>query len=407
MTDIKDIKTYGINQLTTVVDGGQQVLLIGLKEAYRAKPQYNRSLKREYDLNKELNNPHILKCIGFQERESFGNCLEMEWEDARNLTEYLAEGHSEDERKAVFMQIVDAISYLSDNKQVLADLNPGIVYVTKKDDVVKVINFRQRYVDNMNEPRSVLNYKAAEVRDETMTIDVRADLFSLAKLLKDFQLGSDYDHIIETNSNLGRGQRFSDINEFIDAMEHRRTSSYSTNLGGPGMDNKKKAMVMALVVVVIIIIASISFFATSKSNPADEEEVTQTDTESPDYTVKESADNNTDKDDASQQTQTQQNPAPTPAAAPTSPATQGETPAAAPAQTYTGENAYLSKLVPQMQQDINKIYQQNQKYGKRTIRKRVSAYYRGLRRSLGNLNQQQYAAFDKAFADYIQQKNQE
>jgi len=65
----------------------------------------------------------------------------------------------------------------------------------------------------------------------------------------------------------------------------------------------------------------------------------------------------------------------------------------------------MNKLVPQMHIDIDKIYAKGGDAA--AIRKRVQTYYKGLRKALGNLNDNQFAAYDKAFAEYITQKNAE
>lgn len=376
MTDIKEIKALGINQLATTVDGGQQVLLIGLKEAYRNKPQYNKYLQREYEKNKALDHQNILKCISFKEVETYGNCLEFVWEDARNVTEYLAEDHSADERKAVFQQMIEAVSYLHENHQVMAVLNPANIFVTKKGDTVRVLNFNQRYADNLHEPNGLQKYKAPEVKDETVAIDVRADLFSLVMLLKDFNLGDDYTELAQINCNLGRGQRCSDINEFLAIFEHRRVTTRSTKITGEGDNNKMKQIILAAVLGVIIIISAITFFVKNSGGNTDEEATTEV----PDSTINGNA--------------------PKPKAAKTVPANN----AAGQHVAYTGDNAFLATLVPQMQKDIDRIYVRCRHRSKWTLHKKLGAYYRGLRRSLGNLNPQQYAAFDKVFADYTQAK---
>jgi serine/threonine-protein kinase len=112
-----------------------------------------------------------------------------------------------------------------------------------------------------------------------------------------------------------------------------------------------------------------------------------------------------------------------PAATPTDDATQQEAAATTPANTddaaaapasadiapgdgqYTGELAFLGTLVPQMHIDIDKLYARGG--GREAIHRRVVTYYKGLRGTLKNMSQAQYDAFDKAFGDYIKQKNAE
>jgi serine/threonine-protein kinase len=84
--------------------------------------------------------------------------------------------------------------------------------------------------------------------------------------------------------------------------------------------------------------------------------------------------------------------------------TTASTPSSADAQTpqYTGDLVFLNNLVPQMHIDIDKIYASSSDPDQ--IHKKVSIYYKGLRKTLGSLNEEQFAAFDKAFSDYIKSK---
>ena len=74
-----------------------------------------------------------------------------------------------------------------------------------------------------------------------------------------------------------------------------------------------------------------------------------------------------------------------------------------PANQYNGDNAYLNDIVPQMQIDLDKIY--NSSTNKNVVRRRVKRYYRGLRATLKDKTTEQLDAFDKAFADYNNSKN--
>ena len=61
VTDMQEIKTASIQKLTTGKDGGQDVLLVSLKEAYQSKPQYQRALKKEFDRCKDFDHQHLVK----------------------------------------------------------------------------------------------------------------------------------------------------------------------------------------------------------------------------------------------------------------------------------------------------------------------------------------------------------
>ena len=58
MTIDNELTTASINSLSVGSDAGKPVLLVGLKEGYRDKPQYVRSLKREFSQCKDFDHPH-------------------------------------------------------------------------------------------------------------------------------------------------------------------------------------------------------------------------------------------------------------------------------------------------------------------------------------------------------------
>lgn len=70
---------------------------------------------------------------------------------------------------------------------------------------------------------------------------------------------------------------------------------------------------------------------------------------------------------------------------------------------YSGELEFLNELVPQMHVDLDKIYASDSDNA--AIHAKVSRYYKGLRKALGNKTDEQFAAYDKEFADYVNKKN--
>ena len=398
MTETNEIKTSGINLLVTGKENGQSVLLVGLNSAYRDKPQHQKALQREYDRCHELEHPHIMKYLALKEVEPYGNSLLMEWEPARNLGAYLQEEHSVDECKRVLRQIADALGYLHRNGMVHGALDSQCVFVTEKGDEVKLLNFRLRYADKLNQPADSLKFIAPEAKDGTIGLDARADTVSLGAIARAVSLGPEYDDVIKSCCSYGRSERFADTETFIDALEHRRAarSSRSSNSEPkPGASNKKVAVGIA-VFVALALVAFVWFFnngglnlGTATEGTASVADTTQT------------APAATPTDDATQQEAAAATPANTDDAAP-APA-QADT--APTDEQYTGELAFLGTLVPQMHIDIDKLYARGG--GREAIHRRVVTYYKGLRGTLKNMSQAQYDAFDKAFGDYIKQKNAE
>jgi len=386
VTDMQEIKTASIQKLTTGKDGGQDVLLVSLKEAYQSKPQYQRALKKEFDRCKDFDHQHLLKFLAMKDVEGLGTCIEMEWEDSRSLLEYLDEGHSEDEKKRVVGQIASALEYLHENGMVHGALDPTFIFITKKTDEVKVLNLRLRYADTMSMPNSSLRFIAPEAKDGTVTLDARADVYSLGMIVKTMNLGTEYDQVVNGSCSFGRSERYASIEDFMEAFEHHRYSRKSEETSSPV--NRKMVGLVAAIAVLVVIAVVLLF---SRGGQSDQQAANTDSTE-------------VASNDQSQSTDTTSNSVSgsvTPSADSTSDAQQT---AAAQTPQYTGDLVFLNNLVPQMHIDIDKIYASSTDPDQ--IHKKVAIYYKGLRKTLGSLNEQQFAAFDKAFSDYIKSKQQ-
>jgi len=381
MTESNEIKTSSINSLAISSDGGQQVLLVGLKPAYRNKPQYQKALQRELKANHELDHQNILRYVGEKDSDVYGFCIVMEWETARTLTDYLQERHSEEEKKDIIRQVADGVSYLHRKGLIHSALNASSIFITTKGNHVKILNFRQRFADRLFEPQSSLKFRAPEAKDGTLALDARTDIYSLGILLREMDLGMEYQTVIEKCTSIGRNDRYPDVDAFLEAFEHRRMSHRPSSSDGPATGGNKKVAILISTIAALLVIAVLVFFNRNSDNDESKQPLTEmTDTVQ-----------NSIPDDAT----------PIPSAAP-----QENQESIEPNNnetTNTSELAFLDKLVPQMHIDIDKIYASGSENA--VINKRVKTYYKGLRETLKGLNDNQFSAFDKAFADYVQQKN--
>lgn len=386
VTDMQEIKTASIQKLTTGKDGGQDVLLVSLKEAYQSKPQYQRALKKEFDRCKDFDHQHLVKYLAMKDVEGLGTCIEMEWEDSRSLLEYLDEGHSEDEKKRVVGQIASALEYLHENGMVHGALDPAFIFITKKTDEVKVLNLRLRYADTMSMPNSSLRFIAPEAKDGTVTLDARADVYSLGMIVKTMNLGTEYDQVVNGSCSFGRSERYASIEDFMEAFEHHRYSRKSEETSSPV--NRKMVGLVAAIAVLVVIAVVLLF---SRGGQSDQQAANTDSTEVASNDQSHNADTTNNSVSGSV----------APSADSTSDAQQT---AAAQTPQYTGDLVFLNNLVPQMHIDIDKIYASSTDPDQ--IHKKVAIYYKGLRKTLGSLNEEQFAAFDKAFSDYIKSKQQ-
>jgi len=380
-----EFNTSSINLITIGKDGGKDVLTIGLKEAYRAKPNYQRYMRQEYERGKDLDNNGIFKYIALKDDPEKGPVVETEWEDSRSLAEWLKEGHNDDEKRRVFRQVTNAISYMHSKGMVHGSLNASNIFITKKGEEVKLLTFKLRYTDILKQPQETLKYVAPEAKDGTVGLDVRADIYSLGMMLKDMGFNAEYHNVIEKCCRFGRNERFEDVAELMEAVDKRRFNRPADELtdAQPSISSNKKMAVIIAVIVVLVCVAVALLVAQNGSDQSQQE---------PQQT--EQNDSITTRDTSDQDSTNSEQPKVTPSADSTQ------------TEQAQGDDAFLNDLVPQMHTDLDKIY--NSGADPATIHAKVGAYYKGLRRVLKKQGKTstQLDAFDKAFAEYTQQKNQ-
>lgn len=377
-----EINTQSINLIATGSDSGKTVLLIGLKEAYRDKPQYQRYLKKEFERAKNLDDPNIFKLLALKETENYGTCIETEWEDSRTLADWLKEGHSDDEKKRVIRQVAAAISYMHNQGVVDGNLNTGNVFITKRGDQVKLLVVKLRYIDMLKLPADTLKFLAPEAKDGTVGLDDKADIYSLGVMLKEMGLTAEYASVIEKCCRFGRNERFENVEAFLDALERRHytSSASSSEEAGTSSSSSNKKMAIIVSVIVIMIIVAVALLAAHGGND-DGSQPANAGTEQVDSDSQTSSDmDSTEKQQPS-----------------------AEVPSDSSGAAYTGDNAFLNDLVPQMQTDLDKIYNDTDQTN---VKQKVSTYYRGLRRVLKKrgLTSTQMDAFDQAFSEYVNSK---
>lgn len=381
-----EFNTSSINLITIGKDGGKDVLMIGLKEAYRAKPNYQRYMRQEFERGKDLDSNDIFKYIAIKDDPDKGPVVETEWEDSRSLADWLKEGHSDDEKRRVFRQVANAISYMHSKGIVHGGLNASNIFITKKGEDVKLLTFKLRYTDILKQPQETLKYVAPEAKDGTVGLDVRADIYSLGMMLKDMGFNAEYHNVIEKCCRFGRNERFEDVAQLMDAVDKRRYNRPADELtdAQPSISSNKKMAIIIAVIVVLVCVAVALLVAQNGSDQSQQEpqqteqndSITTRDTSDQDSTNSEQP-QTTQPSDSDQQVQQNQD-----------------------------DNTFLNDLVPQMHTDLDKIYDSGADPA--TIHAKVSAYYKGLRRVLKKQGKTsaQLDAFDKAFAEYTSQKNQ-
>ena len=271
------------------------------------------------------------------------------------------------------------------NGHVHGAVNTHDIYMTTKGDDVKLLSIRLRYTDNLKRSAEELKFVAPETKDGTVAIDARADIFSLGVLIKEMALGEGYQQVIETCTHFGRNERYTSVEEFMDAFEHPRATRTAENNRNTTGSNKQMAIIVAVIGILVIVAATLFY-----SQNDDKGTGTQaSDTEMGDSTGNQAAQSAADA-------------AQTPRDTMGTSRQQNAGTDANVAGPYSGDNAYLNDIVPQMQIDLDKIYSSSTHAS--VVRRKVKRYYHGLRATLKDKSKEQLDAFDKAFADYNNSK---
>ena len=231
-SDYTVLTSRGIHRFVKCRKGDRWVVLKGLKPEYREKPQCVALLKKEYKTAHALDHAGLVKYQALVDDDRYGPCIELECVDGRSLADYLREAHTTEEKLAVVQELADVLSYVHGRGVVHLGLKPSNIYITKQGNHVKLSDFRIVAADSLKEPVGVLKYMAPEVKDGTMTVDARADIYSLGMLLRDFALPADYAPVADKCCSFGRNERYMDAASVMEALYSDRSHGGSKKTVG-------------------------------------------------------------------------------------------------------------------------------------------------------------------------------
>lgn len=367
------IKSKGIYLYVKATRDGAPVMLKALKSEYKDKSQFQTLLRKEFETVSKLDHANIAKETQLIDDPQYGKAIVVEFVDGRPLNAYLAENHSVEEKLNIIRQIASAIGYANERNIQHRNLKASNVLIAKQGDEVKIIDFRMPFADDLHVGYSSMAHVSPELKDGTVAIDARADVYSLGVLMKQMGLPEDYNGLIEKCCSYNRGDRYMDMDSMVADLD-----------GGSGSGPSTKRMATLAAVVVVLIVVVVAFFALQHKS-AERQTATQEQTDSA----------------ATQQDQQ--------AAQPQS----GDTaqPAVAPAPTDSDASATGAKFNDQVKQqmyaDMDKMYQpylDGTATDKRALKKQIGRYYKGLQKSLSPMSNEEQAAFDQAFIEYKKQK---
>lgn len=371
------IKSKGIYLYVKTTRDGATVMLKALKSEYKDKSQYQTLLRKEFETVSKLDHANIVKELELIDDPKYGKAIVEEYVDGRSLSDYLKENHSVDEKLNIVRQIASAVGYANQKNIQHRNLKASNVLIAKQGDQVKVIDFRMPFSDDLHVGYSSMVHVSPELKDGTVAIDARADVYSLGVLMKQMALPEEYQPVIEKCCSYNRGDRYMDMDSVVADLE-----------GGSSSGSSKKRMTMLVAFAVVLLIAVVALFALQHKG-SDQSQQPQAQ-EQTDSTVQEQTE---------QALQQQTEPTDT---------TQPAAPVDSSADQLPANSKFNDQVKQQMYADLDKMYQpyvEGTSTNKAALKKQVGRYYKGLQKALSPMSDAEQQAFDQAFINYKKQKD--
>ena len=370
-TDYEVIPSHGYSLIVKCRKGEQTVILKGLKEENSKRTLLRNALKREFKQCQRLNHTGIVRYQGLVEVDGYGLCIEEEFVEGRTLQAYLKEQHTDDEKIAIVNQIADALRYAHNQGIAHRNLKPSNILITAQGNYVKLIDFSVLSLDDVKATADTTRFMAPELKDETMTADGTADIYSLGTIMKVMGLTLAYSDVIKRCCAFKRSDRYANIDEFLADLNHEGSSFTMPTIG-------KGTVMVAVIAVVVIVLGVLTYnyggALLNQMGKIDVSSVFKSDEETaPEDSVKVTSPNEQTNDST-------QNTAP-----------------------MTGKLAFLNTMKPALYHDLDNIFDKNSA-DKAKLSKAIKSYYHGLIQANDTLDSEQRAELDRVFGDYVEQK---
>ena len=370
-TDYEVIPSHGYSLIVKCRKGEQTVILKGLKEENSKRTLLRNALKREFKQCQRLNHTGIVRYQGLVDVDGYGLCIEEEFIEGRTLQAYLKEQHTDDEKIAIVNQIADALRYAHNQGIAHRNLKPSNILITAQGNYVKLIDFSVLSLDDVKATADTTRFMAPELKDETMTADGTADIYSLGTIMKVMGLTLAYSDVIKRCCAFKRSDRYANIDEFLADLNHEGSSFTMPTIG-------KGTVMVAVIAVVVIVLGVLTYnyggALLNQMGKIDVSSVFKSDEETaPEDSVKVTSPNEQTNDST-------HNVAP-----------------------MTGKLAFLNTMKPALYHDLDNIFDKNSA-DKAKLSKAIKSYYHGLIQANDTLDSEQRSELDRVFGDYVKQK---
>lgn len=190
-TEIRKLKTSGAmsDMYSALQNGKRKVIIKRIKQEFRNNPEYVDLFYKEYENSLDITHINFVRVYGKGEDQE-GPFFYMEYIDGRSLSEIISQNNKDAALfKKIFMEILDALSYLHKKQIYHRDLKPDNIMVTYKGDNVKIIDLGLAGSDNLQDNlknAGTPKYSAPELQNNANKADQRADIYSLGLIILEF-----------------------------------------------------------------------------------------------------------------------------------------------------------------------------------------------------------------------------
>lgn len=201
-SNLKFVGRHGAFALFTAMRYGRKFFIKGLSEEYRALPEWQRLLFKEFELGMQIDHPCIARTTAWEMLPGIGEAMVMEYVDGSGLCDWLNSDKARDRRARlnVVLQIVEALEYIHSMGISHRDLKPDNVLVTYKGNRVKIIDFGLGDGDDFVVYKRSAGTKAfgapEQMADKGHEASMSADIYALGKIMALMLPGRNYRRII-------------------------------------------------------------------------------------------------------------------------------------------------------------------------------------------------------------------